>query len=145
MGLGDFLSDILNTGVQNLPAIVSAVRGPTSPQAMSFAPATAAAGGLLGAGNVFERALGLAPGGGGATGLPQGYAPALFRPSATQRGATPKRRIEVMAGGRLYAFQYLGRPILYSGDRGVAKRWARITGHTLGRRGAARVRRRRPR
>lgn len=141
MGLGDFLSDILNTGVQNLPAIVSAVRGPSSPQAQSFTQ-----GGLLGPGNVFERALGIAPAGAVATtGLPQGYAPALFRPSATMRGATPKRRIEVMAGGRLYAFQYLGRPILYSGDRGVAKRWARITGHTLGRRGAARARRRRPR
>lgn len=139
MGLGDFLSDVLTTGVQNLPAIVSAVRGPSSPQAQSFLPAPLQ-GGLL------ERMLqpGGAPAGGGGA-LPQGYAPALFRPSATLRGATPKRRIEVIpaGSGRVHAWAYLGRPILYSGDRAVAKRWARITGHTLGRRAAGR--RRRPR
>jgi len=88
MGLGDFLSDILTTGVQNLPAIVSAVRGPGSPQAQSFLPGllAGAAAAQPGAMAGLEQATGInLP----LVGLPRGYAPALFRASATARGATP--------------------------------------------------------
>jgi len=141
MGLGDFLGDLATTAVENLPAIVSAVRGPTSPQAMSFAPL--AQGTQLQRG--IENILGLQPAGTGVpalTGLPAGYNPMLFKPAATARGATPRRRIELERGGRIFAWQYLGRPILYSGDRQVARRWMRVTGFNRGRRG---TRRRRPR
>jgi hypothetical protein len=143
MGLGDIIGDILGAATENLPEIVAQIRGRDSPQARSFAPAPT----RLGQG--ITEMLGLdapQPAGGGA--LPRGFPPALFRPSMATGRPSPRRRIEIIPSGtnRVYAYAYLGRPILYSGDRSVARRWAKITGHTLGRRGAGRPsRRRRPR
>lgn len=144
MGLGDFtdfLGGVLEAGVQNLPAIVSAVRGPTSPQAQSFGP-------LVGPniiGTSLERALGLQPSGAPPMGaLPAGFQPALFNPSRTGGRPNPKRIAWSFAGGQARAWTYRGRPILFSGDLRLARRFGRIAGFTLSRkRPSVRYRRRR--
>jgi hypothetical protein len=148
MGLGDFLGDILTAGVENLPQIVSAVRGPTSSQAMSFLPAP---GSPLGTGtpatsvDAFIRNL---IGAGPATGtaraaLPQGFQPALFNPSSTGGRPSPKRVAWSFAGGQARAWTYRGRPVLFSGDLRLARRFGRIAGYTLTRKRPARRYRRR--
>lgn len=142
MGLGDFtdfLGGVLEAGVQNLPAIVSAVRGPTSPQAMSFAPL--AQGTQLGA-NI-NQLLGLTPAAAPAGVLPSGFQPALFNPSRTGGRPSPKRIAWSFAGGQARAWTYRGRPVLFSGDLRLARRFGRIAGYTLTRKRPARRFRRR--
>jgi hypothetical protein len=147
MGLGDFLGDILQTGVENLPAIVSAVRGPTSSQAQSFLPVP---GAPLGTGtpatsvDAFIRNLiGAGAPAGTAMALPQGFQPALFNPSRTGGRPSPKRVAWSFAGGQARAWTYRGRPILFSGDLRLARRFGRIAGYTLTRKRPARRFRRR--
>jgi len=146
MGLGDFLGDILQTGVENLPAIVSAVRGPSSSQAQSFFPAP---GSPLGTGtpatgvDAFIRNLVGAGAPSGGMSLPQGYAPALFNPSRTGARPSPKRIAWSFAGGQPRAWTYRGRPILFSGDLRLARRFGRIAGYSLTRKRPARRFRRR--
>jgi hypothetical protein len=147
MGLGDFLGDVLSAGVENLPAIIGAVRGPQAGINFGALPAP---GSAIGTGapatsvDAFIRNLiGAGPAGAVATALPQGFQPALFNPSRTGGRPSPKRVAWSFAGGQARAWTYRGRPILFSGDLRLARRFGRIAGYSLTRKRPARRYRRR--
>lgn len=143
MGLGDFLSgvqSVIETGIQTLPAIISAGQQGTVQQ---LAPGVASGGGsdlqalLMGAG---AGQLGANGGGGGGVACAPGTS--AFR--ATRSSARAVREIRAVnpVTGKIESWTHRGSPIIWSGDRAIAKKYAKSAGFTLRRRGSCPTRRR---
>lgn len=135
MSLGDFFSgigDILATP-GNLPAIASLVQGqPSGP------------GGGVMVGGPSGLVVGQFP----TVPTPTGVTAALgagscptFRQSAQRVRATPEIRAVNPSTGKIESWVHRGSPLVWSGDRACAKRYAKHAGFTLKRRGSGSPRR----
>lgn len=132
MSLGDFLGgvqSVVETGIRTLPQIVAAGRSPAA-----FDPSTLSLPQSLGA---FGSAL--TPGAGPVAGI-GGGACAQFVPTRTRLRAQRELRAVNPSTGKIESWTHRGSPLVWSGDRAIAKRFAKATGQTLRRRTRARPR-----
>jgi len=151
MSLGDFLSgvgEVIQTGIQTLPAIIAAGRQP----GLGFGPPQIGPGVTTGVPTTLEEfASGIV--GPGIGGLPAGGISAGqcagFVPTRTTMRAIRELRAVNPSTGQINSWTHRGSPLIWSGDRALAKRYAKAAGFTLRRRGGsshrAAARRRAPR
>lgn len=122
MGLGEFLSgvgSVIETGIETLPAIIQAGQQPT----------------------VNLPALGLQPGAfpqlpTGAAGLPMATAGGCAQFVQTQSRMRAVREIRAVnpSTNKIESWTHRGSPIIWSGDRAIARKYAKQAGFTLRRR-----------
>lgn len=132
MSLGDFLSgigEVFQTGIQTLPAIIQAGRDP-----LTTTLSTQQFPGI--------PSLSLTPGGVG----PAGAVPAVaataagcpsFVPTRSRLRAVRELRAVNPTTNRIESWTHRGSPIIWSGDRAIAKSYAKAAGFTLKRRGGS--------
>lgn len=140
MGLGEFLSgvgDVIQTGIQTLPAIISAGQGQP-------VPSTFPALGIAPPGIPGLQVPGITPGvTGPVTPSVSATSCATFQPS--RQSVRPVREIRAInpSNMRIESWRHRGTPLVYSGDRAIARQYAKATGHVLRRRSSGGTTRRR--
>ena len=138
MSLGDFLSgigDVIQTGIQTLPAIIEAGQRGGAP--IGTFPQLPPLAGFPG--------LSLQPGGGvvavpGSGAVVTAGAPvvsgscASFVPTRSRLRAQRELRAVNPSTGKIESWTHRGSPLIWSGDRAIAKRYAKVAGFSLSRR-----------
>jgi len=126
MSLGDFLTgvgDVIQTGIQTLPAIIAAGQQQPQVQVPQFPalPVGPQQLGQLGQGTV----SGVTTGGCG-----------QFVPTRSRMRAVRELRAVNPSNGKIESWTHRGSPIVWSGDRAIARSYAKAAGFTLKRRGS---------
>lgn len=132
MSLGDFLSglgDVAQTAIQTTPAILQALQSNQVTAFPSFGQAPfpgvpafpSLTSGLPIAGTT------------GAAVQASGGCPS-FVPTRTRMRAVPELRAINPTSGKIESWTHRGSPLVWSGDRAIAKRYAKAAGFTMRRR-----------
>ena len=131
MSLGDFLGgvgEVIQTGIQTAPAIIQALQGqPVTAQPFGGFPLT---------GLPDIPRLSLAPSATAAGVQASGACP-QFVPTRTRMRAVQELRAINPSTGKIESWTHRGSPLVWSGDRAIAKKYAKAAGFSMRRRGRA--------
>lgn len=146
MGLGDLIREGLDTLESIAPQVAPTIEalnraGLIGDRATTqgFTNGLPQIPGTVGSGDIRSLSNLRFTGGGGGVGCP-----GLFAPTAQRVRPVPQIECMDPTTGRIHVWQHMGRPILRSGDRAVAKRYAKLTNRKIVGRSTG-GRRRRPR